>query len=202
VTIAVFLELNRRIAHEKVKLLLCFVFIEDLGVKKVVIIAGCKKMLWAYLAVLVDEAATKGRHLGAVQGRYFVEDTRHHFIAAILGEEDRDGAVLEHVDERVVAGRLEGRVPAAPGVRVQAEEVGRGLWVFVVRALHIRPRIFQDFAHIGGRVADRNGAVRVVLDVVFEIALDSLQVISITSPSFKISNKLTRMYCGLTLPVA
>jgi hypothetical protein len=56
-----------------------------------------------YLGVLVDETTTKSRHLLAVQSLNFIEYTRSDLIASVFGEEDRDGAVVEHVDEHIVA---------------------------------------------------------------------------------------------------
>jgi hypothetical protein len=77
-----------------------------------------------FLGPLEDQAAGHDGHFLAVEDGDFVEGTGLDFVAAVLGEEDGDGAVAEHLDELVVAGGLESGVGAAPGVGVQAEEVG------------------------------------------------------------------------------
>jgi hypothetical protein len=76
-----------------------------------------------FLGPLEDQAAGHDGHLLAVENGDFVEGTRLDLVAAVLGEEDGDGAVAEHLDEFVVAAGLEGGVGSAPGVRVEAEEV-------------------------------------------------------------------------------
>ena len=124
------------------------------------------------LGPLEDQAAGHDGHLLAVKGGDFVESARLHFVAAVLGEEDGDGAVAEHLDELVVAGRFEGRLAAAPRVRVQAQEVGaRHVFAAVlgVVALQVGVRVCEDLADVGGGVTDGDGAVGVSGDVVFHL---------------------------------
>lgn len=101
------------------------------------------------LRPLEYQAAGHDGHFLAVQHGDFVEGARLHFVAAVLGEEDGDGAVAEHLDQLVIAGGLEGGFRAAPGVGVQAEEVGaRHVLAVVVGvvALQVCPAVLQDGA--------------------------------------------------------
>jgi hypothetical protein len=60
-----------------------------------------------FLRPFEDQAAGHDGHLLAVEDRDFVEGARLNFVAAVFGEEDGDGGVGKHLDERVVAGCLE-----------------------------------------------------------------------------------------------
>jgi len=77
-----------------------------------------------FLGPFEDQTAGHDGHLLAIEDGDFVEGTGLDLIAAVLGEEDGNGAVAEHLDELVVARGLESGVGAAPRVGVQAEEVG------------------------------------------------------------------------------
>lgn len=77
-----------------------------------------------FLGPLKDQTAGHDSHLLAVEDGHFVEGPRLDLVAAVLGEEDGDGAVAEHFNELVIARGLESGFGAAPRVRVQAEEVG------------------------------------------------------------------------------
>jgi hypothetical protein len=126
-----------------------------------------------FLRPLEDQAAGHDGHLLAVQRGDLVESARLDFVAAVLGEEDGDGAIAEHLDERVVAGCFEGRFAAAPRVGVQAQEVGaRHVFAAVlgVVALKVGVCVCEDLADVGGGVTDWDGAVGVVGDVGFHLA--------------------------------
>lgn len=76
------------------------------------------------LGVLVDDTAAEvGVHLGAVERGGLVEDSGTDLAAAVLGHEDWDAAILEHVHEFVVTGLVEGGW-ATPGVTVESEDIG------------------------------------------------------------------------------
>ena len=132
-----------------------------------------------FLRPLKDQAAGHDGHFFAVEGWDFVEGARLHFVAAVLGEEDGDRAVAEHLDELVVAGGLEGRVAAAPRVRVQAQEVGARhvlAAVLGVVALQVGVGVCEDLADVGGGVTDGDCAVGVGGDVVLHLAGEGADV--------------------------
>jgi hypothetical protein len=71
-------------------------------------------------------------------------------VATVFGEEDRDGAVLEDGDELVVAGGFVRGCGSAPGVGIEAEEVGAGRVgaIAVDVALEVFPSVLEDIANI------------------------------------------------------
>lgn len=148
---------------EFVKLLLKGVIVAAEG-DGAVVVDDCDAVVGFLLAVLVDEAAAQRSHVIAVEGCHLVEDTRHDLVATVLGEENGDTTVLEHIDKLVVSCALEGGITTAPGVRVEAKDVRFGA-IAVIVALHVRPGIFQDLADISSGVSNRDGAVSMLLDV-------------------------------------
>jgi len=66
------------------------------------------------LYLLVDQTSRHDCHLGAVQRLDFLKDTGTGIIAAVLGEEDWNRGVGEHLDQNIVLGCLETRFRATP----------------------------------------------------------------------------------------
>jgi len=64
--------------------------------------------------LLVDQTSRHDCHLGAVQCLDLLEDTGTGIIAAVLGEEDWNRGVGEHLDQDIVLGCLETRFRATP----------------------------------------------------------------------------------------
>lgn len=81
-------------------------------------------------------------------------------VAAVFGEEDRDGAALEDGDELVVAGGFVRGCGSAPGIGIEAEKVGAGrvCAIAVDVTLEVFPSVLEDIANICSRVSNRNGA--------------------------------------------
>lgn len=130
------------------------------------------------LSVLVDNATREGvLHVRAVDG-LSLGPVALVVVAAVLAEEDGNSSVLETVLEIAKAGRLEGGVLAAPGVRVEREEVGTAhvILVAILGASDEVVGVPKNLANIGGRVADGDLTVNVVLDVVLEVTRDGTQV--------------------------
>lgn len=125
------------------------------------------------LGPFVDETAGEGLgHFRAVEGFHFGEDAGLDFVAAVLGEEDGDGGVGEVLGEDVEAALGVGGL-AAPRVGVEAEEVRAG--VLVVLADEVVEGVHEDGTDIGSRVPNRNGAVKVLCDVILHVTLNCLQ---------------------------
>lgn len=112
-------------------------------------------------------------------------------------------AVLEHIHNHIVTSSLECGVAAAPRVGVQAEEVGprHVILLAIDGALEVGPRVLQDLANVGGGVADGDGAVDIVLDIVLQVTLDGLRRVS-NDWHIEMIVSRTRMYCGLNSAVS
>ena len=130
------------------------------------------------LAVLINKATREDiPHLIAVNGANLLEDAGLDVVAAELGEEDGNRGALEAVDQVVVAGLMESAL-SAPAVAVEGEEVGPAQIVLLALdgALEVVEGVEQAVTDIGGRVADRDGARSVVLDVVLDVASDGAHI--------------------------
>ena len=117
-------------------------------------------------------------HVRAIDGVSLVPVAGGRLNAAVLAEEDRNGRLAELLDQRDVGGCLEGGGRTTPRVRVEGEEISSAHVTFVafLGALHVVPGIKQDIADIGGRVANRDLTINVVLDVVLEVAGDGTKI--------------------------
>lgn len=122
--------------------------------------------------VLVHEttAVDLGHELGVHEGRNLAEVAAVGG-AAVLGQKDGQAVVGEVLDLDVPARGLE--VALAPRVVVEGKEVGP---LLVGAAVEVLGRLHAVLGHVGGRVADGDGAVLARLDVGPHVAVGGLDV--------------------------
>lgn len=128
--------------------------------------------------VFVDETSAHGlSHFLAIDRLDFGENARLDFVATVFREEDGHGSLGKHFDEFVVTTSLV-RSIAAPRVRVETKEVGVAIVTLV--ASNIAPGVLEDITDVGRGVPDRDLAVRMFRDILFQVTLDGLmQIISL-----------------------
>lgn len=133
------------------------------------------------LGVLVDEATGEdGAHVVAVESNSLVPPAglAQGLVAAVLGEEDGDGAGLELVGELIVGRGLVSGIDTTPAVRVETVDVATAQVVLLALdcALAVVPGVVGKVTDIGSRVANGDGALEVLLDVALEITGDGADV--------------------------
>ena len=122
--------------------------------------------------VLVHETAgVDGGHLLLVHEGADLAKVAAVGGAAVLGQEDRQAIVGKVLDLDVPARGLE--VALAPRVVVKGEEVGA---LLVGAAVEVLGRLHAVLGHVGGRVADGDGAVLARLDVGPHVAVGGLDI--------------------------
>ena len=160
---------------ELVELLLQVVEV-DQGGDATVIVNLDQAVLVLFLGPLVNQTA--GECLGhflAIQSLHLGKDTRLHLVAAILGEEDRQSSVGEVLGQNIEpAGLVRGIT--APGVGVQPEEVGARAGGVLHLAFKVVGCVHQDIADICCRVADGNGTIALLGDVILHVTDDGPHV--------------------------
>lgn len=107
-------------------------------------------------------------HLLAVQSLDLGESTRSDIVAAILGEEDREGSVGEVLSQDIVATGFVSGI-TAPRVGVQTEEVKSRVGGVLQLTLEVSRGIHQDGADIGGGVTNGDGTLGVLGNVLLHI---------------------------------
>ncbi|KAH3659185.1 hypothetical protein OGATHE_006068 [Ogataea polymorpha] len=127
---------------------------------------------------------------------HFVESSWGFGDAAVLGEKHRDRGVRNGLVELAVAGRSPVGHARTPFVRVDTKEVGLGKIVLIAvdRAKHVRQGGLSEpiFQNVGGGVADRDGSVGVIFDVLLDISLNGTEILWIDcSRSFVVDDLVT-----------
>lgn len=140
------------------------------------------------LGPLVDETTGEGLgHLDAVDGLHLGEGTGLDLVAAVLGEEDGDGGIGEVFSQDIISAGLV-RGVAAPGVRVETEEVSTGRGGVLEVTLEVVDGVHENVTDVSGGVTDRNGTLGVLGDVVLHVTDDGTNVLGGGVSSFLVDN--------------
>jgi hypothetical protein len=143
--------------------------------------------------------------LCSVERLNFIEGTSNAcgLVASVLREEDGNAAVLEHSNKLVITSGRVGRVSATPRVGIETKELGaRLISGTIVGALKVCPCVLENWPNIGCRVSNGNGSLGILCDILSEISLDGLFVLSAPIVRNEHVAKLTLMYGGFDFPVS